>query len=123
MLPVQNFPLRNNPPPLRGVNREGPGAPLAQPTKAKAKERKVQREGLGKEEEGGHEVVRGRWAPPPMEGKGPREGQRLAISQLALPAADENNTPRRHATPTPAPGTVEWTCVVCFADDAAAEQY
>ena len=29
----------------------------------------------GKEEEEGHRVVRGRCAPPPMEGKGPREGQ------------------------------------------------
>ena len=28
-----------------------------------------------KEEEEGHRVVRGRWAPPPMKGKGPREGQ------------------------------------------------
>ena len=41
-------------------------------------------------------MVRGRWAPPPMEGKGPREGQRMAIGQLAPPAADENNTPWRH---------------------------
>ena len=29
----------------------------------------------GKEEAEGHRVVRGRWAPPPTEGKGPREGQ------------------------------------------------
>ena len=39
------------------------------------------KERLGKEEEEGHSVVRGRWAQPPMEGKGPREGQRMAISQ------------------------------------------
>ena len=42
-------------------------APLAQPTR-------------GKEREG---VVRGRWAPPPMEGKGPTEGQRMAIGWRA----------------------------------------
>ena len=35
----------------------------------------------GKEEEEGQMVVRSRWAPPPMEGKGPREGQRMAIGQ------------------------------------------
>ena len=40
-------------------------------------------------------VVRGRWAPPPMEGKGPREGQRMAIGQLAPPAAHQN-TPMCH---------------------------
>ena len=49
--------------------------------KVKGKEREVEREGKGREEEEGHRVVRGRWAPPPMEGKGPREGQRMAIGQ------------------------------------------
>ena len=58
-------------------NRESPGAPLAQPTKGK--EREVERERLGKEEEEGHRVVRGRWAPQPIEEKGRREGQRMAI--------------------------------------------
>ena len=43
--------------------------------------------------------MRGRWAPPPMEGKGPREGQRMAIGHQAPPSADENNTKRRHAKP------------------------
>ena len=42
---------------------------------------KVEREGLGKEEEERHRVVRGRWATRPMQGKGPREGQRMAIGQ------------------------------------------
>ena len=36
------------------------------------------------------------------EGKG-REGQRMAIGQWAPPAADENNTPWRHANPPPPP--------------------
>ena len=45
--------------------------------------------------------MRGRWAPPSMEGKGPREGQRMAIGQQAPPAADEN-TLRRHGKPPPA---------------------
>ena len=52
-----------------------------------------------KEEEKGHRVVRGQWAPPPTEGKGPREGQRMAIGQKVPPAADENSTPWRHAKP------------------------
>ena len=43
---------------------------------------KGSREGkIGKEEEEGLRVVRGRWAPPHMEGKGPREGQQMAIGQ------------------------------------------
>ena len=43
----------------------------------------------------GHKVVRGRWAPPPTEGKGPREGQRyVARGQWAPPAADSNTTGR-----------------------------
>ena len=42
-------------------------------------------------------MVRSRWAPPPMEGKGPREGQRMAIGQWAPPAADKIITPWRHA--------------------------
>ena len=46
-------------------------------------------------------VVRGGWAPPPMEGKGPREGQRMAIGQWAPLAADENNTPWGYAKPPP----------------------
>ena len=33
------------------------------------------------EEEEGHRVVRGRWAPPPMDGRGPSEGQRMATGQ------------------------------------------
>ena len=45
----------------------------------KGKEREVEREKLGKEEEEGHRVVGGRWAPRPMEGKGPMEGQQIAI--------------------------------------------
>ena len=63
------------------------------------KERKVAREGRGKEEEEGHEVVTGRWAPPPLEGKGPRNSQLMVIGQWAPPVADENNTPRQHAKP------------------------
>ena len=38
-------------------------------------------------------MVRSRWAPPPTEGEGPREGQRMAIGQWAPPAADEIITP------------------------------
>ena len=59
-------------------NRESPGAPLARPTKEK--EGEVERERQAKEREEGHRVVRGRWAPPPMEGKGPRE---VAMGQWA----------------------------------------
>ena len=69
--------------------------------KAKGKEREVEREGSGKEKEEGHRVVRGRGAPPPMEGKDPREGQRMAIGQWAPLAANENNTPWRHAKTPP----------------------
>ena len=36
---------------------------------------------LGQGGRGRSQVVRSRWAPPPMEGKGPREGQRMAIGQ------------------------------------------
>ena len=47
-------------------------------------------------------MVRSRWAPPPVERKGPRDGQRMAIGQQAPPAADEIITPWRHAkTPHP----------------------
>ena len=69
--------------------------------KDKGKEREVEREGYSKEEEEGHRVVRGRWAPPPVEGKGPREGQRMVIGQQVPLAADENKTPWRHAKPPP----------------------
>ena len=44
-------------------------------------ERDVEREGQDRVEEEGHRVARGRWAPPPMEAKGPREGQQMAIGQ------------------------------------------
>ena len=50
-------------------------------------------------------MVRSRWAPPPMEGKGPREGQRMAIGQYAPPAADEIITPWRPAKPPPPPNS------------------
>ena len=39
------------------------------------KERAVERARLAKEGEEGHGAVSGRWAPPVMEGEGPREGQ------------------------------------------------
>ena len=53
-----------------------------QPTQPpKGKERGVEREGEAEEGEEGHRAVRGRWAPPPMEGKGPRDGQSVAIGQ------------------------------------------
>ena len=52
-------------------NRDSPEAPLAQPTKGK--------EGLcgavARQGEGGHKGVICRWAPPPTEGEGSREGQ------------------------------------------------
>ena len=48
-------------------------------------------------------VVRGRWAPPPMKGKDPREGQRMAIGQWAPPAADEIITPMASCQPPPPP--------------------
>ena len=51
--------------------------PLAQPTKGKEKE--LERERYGKEEQEGHKVVRGQWAPLHMEGKGPREGQHTVV--------------------------------------------
>ena len=51
--------------------------------------------------------MRGRWAPPPTEGEGPREGQRMGIGQWAPPAADENTLRRRHANPPP---TLSSTC-------------
>ena len=40
-----------------------------------------QREVKGRDEEEGHRVVSSRLAPPPMEGRGPREGQRISISR------------------------------------------
>ena len=46
---------------------------MAQPTKGK--EREVERERQAKEGDEGRRVVRGRWAPPPTEGEGLREGQ------------------------------------------------
>ena len=51
----------------------------AQPTKGKGRE--VERERWAKEREEGQGGggLRGRWAPPPAEGNGPREGQRMAI--------------------------------------------
>ena len=48
-------------------------------------------------------MVRSRWAPSPMEGKGVREGQRMAIGQEAPQAADEVITPWCHAKPPPPP--------------------
>ena len=59
--------------------RERPMSTAAYGGKDKEKEREVEREEEGKEEEKGHRVVGGRWAPPPIEGKGPREGRRMAI--------------------------------------------
>ena len=45
--------------------------------------------------------MRGRWVPPPTEGKASRKGQGyVARGQWALPAAG-SNTARRHATPPP----------------------
>ena len=58
-------------------------------------------------------MVRGRWAPLPMEGKGPREGQRMAIDQWAPPAVGENNTPKQHAEALQIVGPVSQT--VCQA--------
>ena len=65
------------------------------------------------------------WAPPPMEGKGPKEWQRTAIGQYAPPAADKNNIPWRHANPPPPPAVssswdrlfrdVNWMAVGCLA--------
>ena len=52
----------------------------------------------------GHEVVRGRWAPPPTEGKGARKGQgSVARGQQAPPASDSNPPSRCHAPPLPPP--------------------
>ena len=48
-------------------------------------------------------MVRSRWAPPPTEGEGPREGQRMAIGQWAPPAAEENITPKASCQPPPPP--------------------
>ena len=61
------------------------------------------RERWGKEEEEEHRVVRGRWAPRPIEEKGSTEGQQMVIGQYAPPAADNNNTQRWHANPPPPP--------------------
>ena len=66
-LPLQSVSLRWAPWPMEG--------------KAKGKEREVDWDGQGKEEEEGYKVVRGQWAPPPMEGMGPREGQQMVIGQ------------------------------------------
>ena len=43
--------------------------------KGQGKGKEGEREGHGREEKEDQRVVRGRWAPLPMEGKGPREGQ------------------------------------------------
>ena len=60
--------------------------------KVKGKEREVEREAQGREEEEGHRVVR------PMGttahgGKGSKGRAANGIGQKAPPAADENNTP------------------------------
>ena len=47
-------------------------------------------------------AVRGRW-----KGRGPREGQRMAMGQQAPPAADENNTPNATCQPHPPSGGAE----------------
>ena len=79
-----------------GEERWARWAPQPMEVKGEGKEREVE-----KEEEEGYKVVRGRWALPPMEGMGPREGQRMVIGQLVPPAPHENNTPWRHAPPPP----------------------
>ena len=48
----------------------------------------------------GHWVVRGRWAPPPTEGKGSGKGQGQGQGQQAPPASD-SNPPGRRANPRP----------------------
>ena len=60
---------------------QGGGTPMGTMAYGERGQGKVEREGWGKEEEEGHMVARGRWAPPPMEGKGAREGQQMAIGQ------------------------------------------
>ena len=58
---------------------------------------------MGQAGRGGHNEVRGRWAPPPPEEKGSRKGQgQVARGQQAPPATD-SNTSRRHANPPPPP--------------------
>ena len=73
--------------------------------------------------------MRGRWAPPPMEGpfplgKGPREGQRTAIGHQAPPDADENNTPKATCQPPPPAPTVcnrlQSSAAVCSRPQASA---
>ena len=44
--------------------------------------------------------MRGRCAPPPAEGEGPREGRRMARGQWAPPAADQH-TPKASYPPPP----------------------
>ena len=51
----------------RAVKQGKSGGSVGMATKGK--EREVERERLGMEEEEGHKAVRGRWAPPPLEGK------------------------------------------------------
>ena len=59
--------------PRRAVKRGKSGGSVGAACQGKGK---GSREGKkGQEAEEGHRGVRGRWAPPPMEGKGPREGQ------------------------------------------------
>ena len=58
----------------------------------------------GRGVEGGHEGVRGRWAPFPAEGKDWREGQRrVARGQWARPTADGKTTTGVMPTPPPLP--------------------
>ena len=59
----------------------GGWAPRPMEVKDKGKTREVERVWQGKEEDEGYTVLRGQRAPPPMERMGPREGQRMVISQ------------------------------------------
>ena len=63
----------------------GKGRSVVRPMGTAAYGGKGQGKGKGRGEgrlgQGGRGRSKGRWAPPPMEGKGPREGQRMAIGQ------------------------------------------
>ena len=73
------------------------------PVQGKGKEGGVGRSGWARKGEGGHKGVRGRWAPPPMEPKGSREGQRRVARGQRAPAAADSNTTRGHASPPSPP--------------------
>ena len=71
---------------------------MAQPPEGR--EGEVERERQAQAGEEGHWAVRGRWASPPAEGKGPREGQewRSANGRRQL-----QTKAHRGAIPTPPP--------------------